>query len=260
MKSLSEIVETMPSPTAQKNSVALPMRPAPLSPEEILKIQSAIEKNFIIKKEEVYGYIPVMENGETVRNEFDVTGEVVKYSPRANVPIILWEAILRPAPRNHVLYHLARLAAHRRDTRGAEALQVVMEDISADLKDVSEWAVIMACAEMRRKNSTWFPNTGEIIEIIEKYSVMLENLYIKRIDSVKPEGSKPQETRRAPLQREEGSDAGKARRAELEEFLKSKGDTEDYSNTRTISNYRLEGLARSKYGWRGYAAEQPPVS
>jgi hypothetical protein len=41
---------------------------------------------------------------------------------------------------------------------------------------VSEYAVVLACTEMRRKNSTWFPNRGEIIEIIKRYDRKMAGL------------------------------------------------------------------------------------
>jgi len=186
-----------------------------------------------------------MDGDIAVRQEFDVTGEITVYTPRIPAPHNLWEALLRPARNNHIVYHLGRLAAHRRDTRGAAAVQVVMEDISSDLRDVSEWAVIMACMEMRRKNATWYPNTGEIIDIIKKYDAMIGNLYLKRLEAgeAKPQPRKYDKSQYYTDPRENPI------RRELCDFIISKGGEDFFENTQFYNNYQLEIIAKSKYGF-----------
>ena len=189
-----------------------------------------------------------MENGTAIRQEFDVVGEVTNYKPKTNAPAALWETLLRPAPKSHVIYHLGRLAAHRRNTRGGEAFQVIMEDIALDVGDVSEWAVVMACAEMRKKNSAWFPNTGEILDIIKKYSSMLENLYVKRLEGAKPAEGKS--FNRRDMNNYYKNPKENPLRRELCDFLLQKGEPDYFDFTAMYSNYQLEIVAASKYGWR----------
>lgn len=76
--------------------------------------------------------------------------------------------MLRPAESRHIVFHLTRLASHRRDNRGAEALSAALEDIAFDLRGVSEWAVIQACRELRGKPG-WYPSTGEILGAVRTH-------------------------------------------------------------------------------------------
>lgn len=254
MKSLTEITENINRSIATTKTseghlvVDLPARPAPLSGDEIAKIQTAINKHFTVKKEETYGYVPVVEGDAAIRQEFDITGEITTYKPRMNVPTVLWETMLRPAPPSHVIYHLGRLAAHRRNTRGSEAFQVVVEDISVDVGEVSEWAVVMACIEMRQKNSAWFPNTGEILTIIKKYSAMLDELYLKRVPAAQIASATVPKVR---LNRNAyyANPKENPLRRELCDFLISHGKEDYFEMDRLYSNYNLEGMAHG-LGWR----------
>ena len=154
----------------------LPSRPAPLEIDDIQKLDAAVSRYFSIAQNPQYGYVPIRaDDGEVIRQEYDVIGTDEIYTPRGETPQSLRDALLRPAERRHIIFHLTRLAAHRRDTRGKEALTAVLEDIAYDLKEVSEWAVVMSCREFRRKG-TWYPTTGEIMATIEKNHRKLELL------------------------------------------------------------------------------------
>lgn len=255
MKSLNEITNNVTQslsqmkPQAGSGAVSLPMRPTPLSPDEISKIQSAIDKHFSIKTDDSYGYVPVVQDGVTIREEFDTVGSVTRYITKKDVPAVLWETLLRPSPRSHVIYHLGRLAAHRRNTRGAEAFQVIMEDIASDLGSISEWAMVMACAEMRQKNDAWFPNTGEIIAVVKKYAVMLDNLYLKRLESDKPANDTKPKVKR--MDKYFSGPKANPMRPVVCDFLVAHGEPDHFDNDRLYSNYYLEGIAKSKYGWEG---------
>lgn len=189
MKSISDIVGAMTTTeTGQEKSltVVLPSRPCPLESVEIDKLEQAIGRFFVIKREPVYGCAPVFDaNGDFIKSEYDVIGEEQSFTRSTTPPDQLRDALLRPAERRHTVFHLTRLAAHRRDTRGGDALAAVIEDIAMDLKGVSEWAVIIACRDFRQKTAIWYPTTGEIIESIRKNQRKIEAMFRTPEDTVK---------------------------------------------------------------------------
>ena len=182
MKSISEIVGGMVNTGENESTaliVSLPSRPCPLESVEIEKLEQAIGRFFVVKREPIYGYVPVKDKaGEVIRSEYDIIGEEELFTKTNEPPTQLRDALLRPAERRHTAFHLTRLAAHRRDTRGEDALAAVIEDIAMDLKGVSEWAVIMACRDFRQKPAIWYPTTGEIIESIRKNQRKIETLFV----------------------------------------------------------------------------------
>lgn len=185
MKSIEQITSSF-LPAMQKTylpMVRLPSRPLPLEIDDIEKMDVAIGRHFTIVQNPQYGYIPVKDDsGEVIRQEFDVVGRDEIYTPLGETPQALRDALLRPAERRHIIFHLTRLAAHRRDTRGKEALTAVLEDIAYDLRNVSEWAVVMACREFRQKPNIWYPTTGEIIGAIESNQSKLESIPLAPAD------------------------------------------------------------------------------
>ena len=52
----------------------------------------------------------------------------------------------------------------------------MIEDIAHDLYGVSEWAVIIACKEMRQKQATWYPTTGEIEDLVRSMQDSVDTL------------------------------------------------------------------------------------
>lgn len=147
-------------------ALTLAPRPSALEPDEIAKLDAAIERNFKINREPIYGCANVLDaSGVLIRTEFQEIGCKENYVPNGEIPVKLRDAILRPASSRHIVFHLTRLAAHRRDSRGQEALSAALEDIAFDLRGVSEWAVILACRELRGKQG-WYPSTGEILEAV----------------------------------------------------------------------------------------------
>lgn len=150
-------------------ALALPPRSSALEPDEIAKLDAAIERNFKINREPIYGCANVLDaNGALIRTEFQEIGCKESYVPLGPIPVKLRDAILRPASSRHIVFHLTRLAAHRRDSRGSEALSAALEDIAFDLRGMSEWAVIQACRELRGKQG-WYPSTGEILDAVRKH-------------------------------------------------------------------------------------------
>lgn len=177
MKSISEIaagvVQTM-TIAADTNLPALAPRLAPLDPTDIKKIDQAIARSFDVVREPIFGNVPRKDaNGEIYGYEFDRIGDRETFTPRGNLASDrLRETILRPTTQRNTVFHLTRLAIHRRDTRGAEAFGIAVGEIAADLRDVSEWAVVTACREMRQREG-WYPSAPEIVKTIREADARL---------------------------------------------------------------------------------------
>lgn len=199
MKSFSAILTI---PTNRSEALpALPYRENPMDQTDIDRMDSAIAKFFDVFKEKRYGSTAVRDSeGTIIGHEWDEIGRSTTYAPKADVPPQLRDAMIRPAPRRHIVYHLGRLAVHRRDTRGTDGLQAVLEDISCDLGHVSEWAVIQACRELRQRPGAWYPTTGEIIREIQAHDVAVKRLFLpenekKQIASPKHKGQQERSRR-----------------------------------------------------------------
>lgn len=203
MKSISEIASGMSLQVRQAQTMALPGRPAPLEPSEIEAIDQALQRHYKITKSPVYGYKTTRDaDGEITGSEYDVVGQSDSYELITPPPERLRDAIMRPASTRHVVAHLTRLAAHRRDTRGAAALSVALEEIAIDLGSVSEWAVVTACREMRGKPG-WYPQTTEIMDTIRAEDAKFKALFTRqpaRIEAQKP-AEKPKSWKDLPKPR-----------------------------------------------------------
>lgn len=179
MKSLGEIstqVVIQNEPHKTGTALALPPRVAPLEANDIEKIELALYKYADIEEKPVYGSVPVCDaSGNVYKHEFGLVGHQRQIVPHDDMPIALVEAVARGAKKHHILYHLTRLAAHLRDTRG-DIISAVLEDISKDLYGVSEWAVVCACKELRHGQSPFFPATAKIIEVVRQYQDQVNSL------------------------------------------------------------------------------------
>lgn len=181
MKSISDILPAVTASVAKNmvvpnGALALPFRPAPLEADEIDRLGLALTRVAREVKIPKYGSVPVIDAlGNAYRHEFDVTGYETNYEIIGPVNQQLLEAIIRPAPKHHVVYHLTRLAIHLRDTRGG-AISAVFEDIANDLRGVSEWAIICACKELRLGVAKWFPSTSELTETILRHQRNINRL------------------------------------------------------------------------------------
>lgn len=182
MKSISELASTMAAQVTStasepRQEITLPPRLTPLEPSDIERVERAMSRVFKITKEPVYGTVSVRDkDGEIISSEYDLIGYTENYERIGEPSDRLREAVLRPATSRHVVAHLTRLATHRRDTRGAAALSVALEEIAGDLGSVSEWAVITACREMRGKPG-WYPGTSEILETIRAAETKFNRLF-----------------------------------------------------------------------------------
>lgn len=208
MKSINEISQdvtanlpaTMPD---QSNALALPSRQVPLSQDDIEKLDAVVAEHFGTMREPVYGYAPDRdEKGNIIGQQFDIVAYRQNYAKRTDPPPRLRDAMLRPAKKRHVVYHLTRLAAHKRDTQGEESLAVRLEDIAFDLGEVSEWAVIISCRELRQRPGVWYPESSEIIRVIRDNDGLIRNLFKTSPQSARIAAQKRERTA-APIDRYE---------------------------------------------------------
>lgn len=99
----------------------------------------------------------------------------------------LVESLQRPAPKQHIAYHMARLAAHKPYGQGPAGFGIVTEDVSRILDGKSEYAVIKACEYFIKDRSTrFFPDSGDFIELVASIDFSLKNLH-KTQPGYKPE-------------------------------------------------------------------------
>lgn len=143
----------------------LPARREALTPRDMAKLETFIEKHVEIKAKTVY------RSTETGAS-FDVVGYDVKVKEGEAVPGALIEAVRRPTTSSHLNEHLTRLAAHKRQSKGARAHAIIVEDLAFDLEGVSEWAVAKAMIELRRSDSPFFPETPEIIATVKRWDAV----------------------------------------------------------------------------------------
>lgn len=161
----------------------------------------------------------------------------------------------KPATSRQIVGVITRMRVSLlRRTEDNDDVEVLIDTLSGLCREYPA-DVVIGVAQRWIKTEKFFPIPKEFLEALDN-AVAFRKALLSAVSATKmlPNGgSAPQPNIvRRPAVREEDSPAGQERRAELEAFLKSKGDDADYSNTKTMSNYRLEGLARCKYGWRGY--------
>jgi hypothetical protein len=245
------VVQTISKISQPKTlTVSLPARPYPLEGNDIEKLESAIQKIFTIEKKPIFGIVPVRDiSGEVFKHEFDEIGREDVYTPRSDeAPQQLKDALLRPAARTHIVFHLTRLATHRRDTTGREAFAVKVEDIARDLEGVSEWAVIISCKEFRNEPETWYPNTGKITEAILKNQKKIEGMFLR------PENLLTKKEKKSMVKKSDyyfDPRENPIRRV-LCDFLISVGEEDHFESTRFWSNYDLKRQA----DLRGFKSEE----
>lgn len=183
MKSINQIGQDLVKSFGQENigdnsrTVALPARQVPLDTTGIEKIDLALAKCVREYQKPRYGSKPLTDkHGNIYRHEFDIVGYEPQLEIQAPLDQRLLEAIQRPAPNTHIVYHLTRLAAHLHDTRGIVSA-AVFEDIANDLRGISEWAVILACRELRaEKDRIYFPTTGQILDTTRRHQRQIDRI------------------------------------------------------------------------------------
>lgn len=180
-KSLCEIstalVQNMTAQSALVADNQLAPRLTPLETQDIEKIDGLLKKHGAVRSKIEYGSVPVKDrDGNIVRYEYDQVGLSTDYS-RADIPDRLREAILRPASRQSIVFHLTRLAAHLRDTRGPEAVAVVVSDIAREIDGVSEWAVIDVYRSLWTSGRTFYPASHVIVDAIKAKDGQLKAVF-----------------------------------------------------------------------------------
>lgn len=175
----------------------------------------------------------------------------------ADAPLVrAIEFFNKPATTRQIVGVITRMRVSLlRRTEDNDDVEVLIDTLS-DLCKEYPADVVVSVAQRWIKTEKFFPIPKEFLDALD-VAVAFRKALLSAVNATKllPNGeSAPMRSeRRQPCMREEDSEAGKARRDELIAFFASKGDLGDYTNTRTYSNYNLEGLACSKYGWRGYA-------
>lgn len=155
--------------TTSHNLPVLPSRPKPLERPDFDKLEYHVKRCFDIQ--------PVTVMRSTDHGAvFDVVGYKVNHREDNPVPSSLLDSIHRPAVGGHIAYHLTRLSAHKKNTKGAGAMKVIIEDLGHDLDGVSEWAVFKACEEFRRGDNPFFPDTHDIINTVTRWQEVAKKM------------------------------------------------------------------------------------
>lgn len=146
-------------------------RQSPLSKEDFGKIEALIERNYRLKPKTEGRSMPKVDaEGNIYGWEYQTVEAGLALIPLTQaVDRRLVEAVQRPATRQIIAYHLTRLSAHKRNTRGGFGFQVIVEDACRDLEGCSEWAICKAYDELRRAESPFFPDLVEIEKAVNRY-------------------------------------------------------------------------------------------
>lgn len=152
-------------------------RQAPMSVEDFNKLEAWIDKSFTVKPITEGRSVPVKDdNGIIYRWEHDVFETGLSLTPQGTVDPKVIDAMKRPATSKTIAYHLTRLSAHKRNTKGGFAFQVIVEDVTKDLEGVSEWAVIKAYEKLRKAEGDFFPSANEIVKAVNVYEDAIKML------------------------------------------------------------------------------------
>lgn len=194
------------------NAIAiLEPRQTPITTEDFDKIETLVEKHFHTQTMREGRSMPKVDNaGETYGWEYQTIETGLRMTPKASLDPRLLDSIRRPVTKQILAYHLTRLSAHKRNTRGGFAFQVIVEDACRDLDGVSEWAVFKAYDQLRKADGPFFPDLEDIVKAVKWFDDAARNIGTPA-EPVKP---KP-----VPVQQEEPwekpTDAKKAAVAKL---------------------------------------------
>lgn len=153
-----------------KNSISLIPRENPLGTMDFAKIESLIPQNFDVRENNKPIFVPKYDReGNICGEEYDERLLEINFSPNEQCDPNLTVALKTPSSFQHSIYHLARLSAHMRNTKGVDAFQVILEDIAYDLRDVSEWAILKTCEYFRKTGIPFFPSAKEFCDKVKIY-------------------------------------------------------------------------------------------
>lgn len=153
------------------------LRPLPLTPDETRKLDEAAEKYLSFRERHVATLVwEKDEYGDPVqRRRIIESGPEI--FPKGDVPAALMDSLKRKAAPATINAHLARLAAHKPWARGPAAWAVILNDLTNDLAQVGEWAVIKTCEHYRRDpESTFFPDTAKFLKRARDLEFALRNV------------------------------------------------------------------------------------
>lgn len=157
-------------------------REKPLTLEDFSKLENLASRFMAVKEKTISKPVPVADNdGNIYRWEYDLIPVGTDVCFTGNPDERVMDAIMRPATRQAVAIHLARLCQHKPYARGHEGFQVVVEDMLHDLDGCSEWAVIKTCEHFRLSRTTrFFPDTADFVDGIKKLDDSIRVAYANR--------------------------------------------------------------------------------
>lgn len=229
---------------------ALEVRKEPLTESQLMQIASKLllkPPRVLLSKKTKLGTKTVTDETGTyevegcdVGEEDDLTLEIYL---RDGLVRELFEAALRPSPPSAVLYHLQRLAMHKRLGSDERDRTVLLHDYAEALRCYSDFVVFCACRMFWETNEEpFYPKIKPLRELCE----LLHQFFTKCLNAPN-----------LPTQIEAQSSAKVSRysdpfphpvRRQICDFLIAKGEP-DYFADRHKSNYDLEEVAYKKYNW-----------
>lgn len=173
MKHIGSISKNVVSSTQDivenKNAhLSLSPREKPLTVPDFAKLNDLIDQHGHLKQKQKSGQRPLKDaDGYIYRWEFCLDPDGFELSLDNADPRLI-EALQRPASSQTIVYHFTRLSGTKRNTKGNMGFQVLLEDLSYDLRGRSEFAIMKACELFRKDTSPFFPDHSVIIEKVEE--------------------------------------------------------------------------------------------
>ncbi len=280
MKPLSQVLENSPNisasteqnpntlPTPQHGSTAnagttnltLAPRDEALTEKQLMGIASSVllkPSQIITETRKKYGRKAFTDDhGETYWLENQVVGEEVvtdiTLAVNGSIKQSWLESALRPGPVIAINGALTHLSLHKRLGSTEQDRAILLRDYVEALRVYPEFVVWLVCKAFWEDNgSSFFPKIADLKTLCDT----VERALRRELPAAQLEKPK-----RQPLRREEESEEGRRVRRELCDFLVNRGEADYFDMDRLYSNYYLEGLCRSKYGWERGQPIPPPVA
>lgn len=271
MEKLSEVLQNMPNTASGKTistsntrqhglmedagrTNCLVQRPQPLTENELTLIASRLlAKPLTVTstKKKIYGPKTFSDEHGSYVIENQPIGEEdgfeVSLSFFQNPDRKIVESALRHSPPHAATKHLMRLAVHKRLGSSDEDRAILLHDYAEALRGYSDFVVFMACKCFWENDASGFyPKIITLQSICEEIHQAILAAHRQLIDG-KP--SKPAPNRYDKSQYFLDPKDNPLRRT-LCDFLIAKGDEDHFEDTVMWSNYYLEMIAKSKYGWK----------
>lgn len=236
--------------TTTGSTISIAPRSKPLTDAELMRIASGLlVKPPFVTFEKQKKYEKKYDDQGVVRDVLvgeEFTTDIV-LDIRDGADKALIESALRQSPDAAILKHLQRLSLHKILGSSEKDRSILLHDYAVALGGTSEFIVWTVCkAFWEDDGNKFFPKIFELKRACSAISDGFQRAIVAPTIPPKPKF--------IPRVREEESDRGKSDRAKLIKFMKEKGDENDYSNDRFYSNYQLECIASSKFGWKSETA------